>query len=131
MIVSIKILYNTPNTMKKMVGQTKLQMLHRNHSGGVYQAWHLSLILYHILELARALTGHYFFTVSGKDLNGKILGLHEHCSLSSEPEQIKLIAAIASVKATLWRFSMQLCHIVIRGPILVSVVCLESKLYIN
>ena len=84
MIVSIKILYNTPNTMKKMVGQTKLQMLHRNHSGGIYQAWHLSLILYHILELARALTGHYFFTVSGKDLNGKILGLHEQWARTNQ-----------------------------------------------
>merc|ERR1712212_777341 len=70
-----------------------------NHLGGIYRAWHSAIILYHIMELARTLTDHYFFTVSGKDLN-----------------------AIAPVKATLWRFSMQICHIIIRGPILVSVV---------
>ena len=45
--------------------------VHRNHSGGIYRTLHCLLITYHIFELARALTLHYFFTVSGKDLNGK------------------------------------------------------------
>ena len=46
--------------------------LYRNHSDGIYRVGHTTLILYHILELARALTSHYFFTVSGKDLNGSL-----------------------------------------------------------
>ena len=46
--------------------------LYRNHSDGIYRVGHTTLILYHILELARALTSHYFFTVSGKDLNGTL-----------------------------------------------------------
>ena len=39
------------------------------------------------------------------------------------PDFIKLLTAIAPVKTTLWRYSMQICHIVIRLPILVSAVC--------
>ena len=95
--------------------------MYRNHLGGIYRAWHSAIILYHIMELARTETLHYFFTVSGKDLNGTLALLIHGTVL------IKLFAAKAPVKATLWRFSMQICHIIIRGPILLAVVCSEYR----
>jgi len=99
-----QILHNIVHLTKapaQLILQTYIMIKEWSHLGGIYRAWHSAIILYHIMELARTLTLHFFFTVSGKYLN-----------------------ATAPVKATLWRFSMQICHIIIRGPILLAVVAI-------